>query len=117
MLVGVAGCRRKPTPPTEPPPPATTAPAAATAAQPGPANRPATATTPNPRPSRAGHPGEPANPEALRGLPEKYFTQVGSFPSSWQQMIERKYISAVPMGKNGKPLDFRQYAEWTTLRP
>ena len=115
LLVVVAGCRRKPTPPTEPPPPpANTAPAAATAA---PANRPAAATAPNPRPSRAGHPGEPANPESLHGLPEKYFNQVGSFPNSWQQMIERKYISAVPMGKNGKPLDFRQYAEWTTLRP
>ena len=117
LLVAVAGCRRKPTPPTElPPPPAGTTPAA-TPTAPSPDNRPAAATAPNPRPSRVGHPGEPANPEALRGLPEKYFAQVGSFPNSWQQMIERKYLSAVPMGKNGKPLDFRLYAEWTTLRP
>ncbi|MBI5800418.1 MAG: hypothetical protein HZA92_06775 [Verrucomicrobia bacterium] len=67
--------------------------------------------------SRAGHPGEPANPAELRGLKEKFFDQVGSFPNSWQQLIDRKYIRAVPMGKNGKPLDFRQYAEWATLPP
>jgi len=53
----------------------------------------------------------------LQGLPEKYFNQVGSFPNSWQQLIERKYLAAVPMGKNGKPLDFREYAEWATSRP
>ncbi len=118
LLLALAGCRRKSTPPPTPPVTSEPAPAPATpgAGQP-PANAPVPGTAPRPAKSRAGHPGEPADPASLRGLPEKYFAQVGSFPNSWQEMINRKYLAAVPLGKNGKPLDFRQYAEWVALPP
>lgn len=119
LLIALSGCRRKTRPIEEVPAPQEQA--APVASSPATPSRQGSAPPPvavHPQlPSRAGHPGEPANPAELRGLPEKYFDQVGSFPNSWQQLIDRKYLRAVPLGKNGKPLDFRQYAEWATLGP
>ena len=118
LLIACSGCRKRAKPPTpEPGAPAPTSPAAVE--PPTGKAPPAPTTTPGApkRPSRVGHPGEPANPAELQGLPEKYFNQVGSFPNSWQQLIDRKYLKAVPVGKNGKPLDFRQYSEWVVLPP
>lgn len=118
LMIAVAGCRRKPgLPEASPAPQEEAAPAAPAPAPRGPASAPPAASAPRQIPTRAGHPGEPFNPAELRGLPEKYFDQVGSFPSSWQQMIDRKYLRTVPLGKNGKPLDFLQYTEWSSLGP
>ncbi len=118
LLIAFTGCRRKSKPAPVQPVVAEQAPAAIGEAvgQPS-SSAPQNSSAPRPARTRAGHPGEPADPASLRGLPEKYFAQIGSFPNSWQEMINRKYLAAVPMGKNGKPLDFRLYTEWLALPP
>ena len=118
LMIAVVGCRRKSKlPEASPPPQEVAAPDEPTPTPRGQASVSPTVSGPQRVLSRAGHPGEPLNPAELRGLPEKYFDQVGSFPSSWQEMIDRKYLRAVPLGKNGKPLDFLQYTEWSSLGP
>jgi len=72
------------------------------------------APTVNTGPSR---PGEPANPKQLKAAVDRYFDTQGSFPSSWQDLIRVKLITSAPMGKNGKPLDYREYMEWVASGP
>lgn len=69
-----------------------------------------------PWPSGA-HLGEPASPNEVRTAYHKYFEKVGNFPNGWQEMVKRKIIPAVPMGKNGKPLDFAQFTLWEAGYP
>lgn len=63
------------------------------------------------------HPGEPANPKEVRAAYHQYFAKVGSFPNGWPAMINQKLIPAVPPGKNGQPLDFKQFTLWEAGRP
>ena len=77
-----------------------------------PASIPAEQPGPGTQPGPAWKSVEPLNPVELEGTVIKYFNQVGSFPYSWQDMINKKVIRSVPLGKDGKPLDFRQFLEW-----
>lgn len=109
----VSGCRKKkPQIPEVPPPPAVEAEATAPASSPAPVTAPATAAKP------AGpHPGEPADPKAVKTAYHQYFAKIGSFPNHWEDMIRQKIIPAVPPGKNGQPLDFAQFTLWEAGRP
>jgi len=59
-----------------------------------------------------GRPGEPMNPKEVRAAIDQYFEKVGNFPNSWQDMIREKLIKTVPLGKNGRPLDYKLCVEW-----
>lgn len=73
---------------------------------------------PSAAPRAAGeHPGEPANPKEVRTAYHQYFDRVGSFPTSWQDMVKRKLLPTVPQGKNGQPLDFKQFTLWDAGKP
>ena len=68
-------------------------------------------------PILGAHPGEPANIAAVKAAYDNHFERVGQFPHSWQEMIAAKTINAVPMGKNGKPLDFVEYTYYQAGYP
>lgn len=61
----------------------------------------------------ADHPGAPLNPGEVKAAIEKYFNQFGSAPRSWQDMIGKRLIPGVPPAKNGKPLDFAEYEDYS----
>jgi hypothetical protein len=63
-------------------------------------------------PGAPNRPGEPANPKAVKAAIDQYFEKVGAFPNSWQKLINAGLIKNVPLGLNGKPLDFAQCLEW-----
>lgn len=63
------------------------------------------------------HPGEPANAQEVRAAYFQYFERVGSFPNTWQDIIKQKLLPAVPMGKNGQPLDFARFTLWEAGYP
>ncbi len=37
-------------------------------------------------------------------------------PNDWQEMIDAQVISTVPKHKNGQPLNFSEYIEFTEFR-
>ncbi|NBV21348.1 MAG: hypothetical protein EBS05_05425 [Proteobacteria bacterium] len=112
LCVSLLGCRKQKPDPTTPT--ATEAADAALATSP---DRPAPI-IPSTAPRPAGdHPGEPANPKEVRTAYHQYFDRMGSFPTGWQDMVKRKQLPAVPQGKNGQPLDFKQFTLWEAGRP
>lgn len=114
LCCATLGCRRKKVeaPPPVPPPVEEAQPATPTASYPPPASTPAA-----PVKFVGSHPGEPASPKEVRAAYHQYFAKVGSFPNGWQDMIKQKLIIAVPLGKNGKPLDFVQFTQWEAGYP
>lgn len=122
-VIGIAmlGCGPKPEPAPVRPPVSAAPPQARVAPSPEPApTRPppppepgAAAPTPS---STAPHPGEPANPGELAGITERYFERVGSTPQNWQDLIRNKVLRSVPVGRNGKPLDYMQFRDWEANR-
>jgi hypothetical protein len=108
--LGTAGCRRKRVEAPVPPPPAVEEVAPAPVAAPS-------ANIPPPPQVTGPHPGEPANPAAVRTAYHQYFAKIGSFPNGWQDMVQKKFLPAVPQGKSGQPLDFVQFTLWEAGRP
>lgn len=108
------GCRRKRAEPSVPVPLTSEATAPAT---PVPTSAPATPVPAQPVRPVGPHPGEPASPNEVRIAYHKYFEKLGNFPNSWQDMVQRKFLPAVPVGKNGQPLDFVQFTLWEAGRP
>ena len=112
LCVASFGCRRKKVEvPVAQPPAVEEAAPVVSAPAPAVANVP-----PPPRPS-GPHPGEPLNATAVRTAYHPYFAKIGSFPNGWQDMVQRKFLPAVPQGKNGQPLDFVQFTLWEAGRP
>lgn len=114
LLVGtMLGCRRKKVEVAPTVPPAEEVPAPGSAAVP---SQPVIVPAAPPRPSGA-HPGEPANPNEVRTAYHKYFEKVGNFPNGWPDLVQRKFLPAAPVGKNGQPLDFVQFTLWEAGHP
>ncbi len=63
-------------------------------------------------PGAANRPGEPMDPKGVKRAIDQYFEKNGSFANSWQQLIQARLLKAVPLGRNGQPLDFAQCQEW-----
>jgi type IV secretory pathway VirB10-like protein len=51
---------------------------------------------------------------SLKKLMDKHFEITGSFPNGWQEMINAKLIKSVPVGKDGKPLDWVTFVQTVT---
>ena len=121
LAIALLGCEPKPEPALAPLPVVAAPPKARSAAPveqvpspPPPTAEPAATT---PAPAAAGpHPGEPANPAELFGITERYFDRVGSTPQNWQDLIRNKVLRSVPVGRNGKPLDYMQFRDWEATR-
>ena len=108
LLVGslVCSCRKQATPPATSPPPVLE-PAPVTTPEPTAERNPDA----SPSPARKSS-GEPANPKEVRAAFDKYSKNIGGPPGSWEELIEGKLLKGVPMGKDGKPLDFTAYQEY-----
>lgn len=115
LLAGtVLGCRRKKVevlPPAPVPAEEAQAPSSPSAV-----SQPAIIPAAPLRPAGA-HPGEPANATAVRTAYHQYFEKMGNFPNGWPDMVQRKFLPAVPQGKNGQPLDFVQFTLWEASQP
>jgi len=99
--------KEKPLESMPPPPPAP----AAEPAPAAPGEAPAAASEPAPTPARKSS-GEPANPKEVKAAFDKYSKNIGGPPGSWEELIEGKLLRSVPLGKDGKPLDFTAYQEY-----
>ena|SRR6185295_8409707 len=111
LLVNIVFCscekKEKPLESMPPPPAAPTAEPAPAA----PGEAPAVAAEPAPTPARKSS-GEPANPKEVKAAFDKYSKNIGGPPGSWEELIEGKLLRSVPLGKDGKPLDFTAYQEY-----
>jgi|GEM_PF-1399600 hypothetical protein len=119
VCIALTACNQD-APPSPAPPPVVAPPPKVRSAEPVaavPVPPPAPEATVQSTPRPANHPGEPANPAALRGVVERYFDKVGSAPSSWQDMLRAKVIASIPVGKDGKPLDYMEYRKWAAETP
>lgn len=64
----------------------------------------------------APHPGEALDPAGLKVAMDQFQLKMQRPPNDWQEMIDAKMLSKVPTGKNGKPLSFSEYMEFTIHR-
>ncbi len=64
----------------------------------------------------APHPGEALDPAGLKIAMDQFQLKMQRPPNDWQEMIDAKVLSKVPTGKNGKPLSFSEYMEFTIHR-
>ena len=55
-------------------------------------------------------PGErpPVDPVLKRAI-ERYFGESGRSPESWQDLVTKKYLPAIPLDATGTPLDFKKF--------
>jgi hypothetical protein len=105
MCIALCSCKKKELPPPPTPPPVVEpAPAAAPSVE----GSVAAPTEPATRKSS----GEPANPKEVKAAFDKYSKNIGGPPGSWEELIEGKLLRGVPLGRDGKPLDFTAYQEY-----
>ena len=62
------------------------------------------------------HPGEAADPEAVKAAFDQFKRKMQRPPNYWEELIDAKIITAVPKRKDGKPLNFSEYIEFTEVR-
>jgi hypothetical protein len=104
--VAICACRKKP----EPPAPISAPPATVQAAPE--ATPPAPDAPVQTRPAGSARSGEPANPKEVKAAFDKFSQSIGGPPGGWQELIEAKLLRSVPLGKDGAPLDFVEYAQY-----
>lgn len=114
LLIGVTGCKRKPTGaagPTSSESPAEEAPGtpAATAG-------PSAAGASGGAAVRAPHPGEALDPASLQVAMDQFQRKMQRPPNDWQEMIDAKVLPALPKRKDGQPLVFEEYMEFSIHR-
>lgn len=64
----------------------------------------------------APHPGEAADPAAVKAAFDQFKVKMQRPPNYWEELIDAKLLSAVPKRKDGQPLNFNEYIEFTEFR-
>lgn len=115
LLIGVTGCRRKRNNPASPP--GAEQPAAEATGTPAATPAPPAAPGASERASApASHPGEALDPAGLKVAMDQFQRKMQRPPNDWQEMIDARVITAVPKRKDGQPLDFSEYIEFSVHR-
>lgn len=113
VIVALQGCGKKK---AEPPEPSTTQPGAAVSVETMAANSPRTDApppVPGQEPSEtaaaptANNAGDAVDP-ALRAILVKFYNEQLHPAQSWQELLAGKYIAKIPLGPDGKPLDWNK---------
>jgi hypothetical protein len=100
LLLGTAACRRKR---GQPQAGANSEPAASDASS-------------GSAPPAASHPGEAMEPSGLKLAFDQFQRKMQREPNDWQELIDAKLIPGVPKRKDGQPLVFAEFIEFTVHR-
>lgn len=115
LLIGVSGCRRNRN--NRPGATSSEQPAvevsAATAAAP---TSPTASVSSQGAAASAPHPGEALDPVGIKVAMDQFQRKMQRPPNDWQEMIDAKVIPAIPKRKDGQPLNFSEYIEFSIHR-
>jgi hypothetical protein len=61
------------------------------------------------------HPGEPQDSVAVKQAMDEFKRRKQRPPNYWEELIDAKIIPAVPKRKDGQPLNFSEYIQYSEV--